>query len=79
MHTLYKFGHSNLNQLHVFRGQANFSSILSQNDQNDLKGQRSMTPTFNTSRMYSKMHVWCKFGESRPNRRGVVPRTSQIP
>ena len=39
---------------------------------------RSMTSIFNTSRVYPRMHVWCKFGDSSPHLGRVIVRTSRI-
>ena len=62
-----KSGNSSSNPLQVIAGQGKFARILSQNGQNDLEGQKSMSPIFNTSWEYPRMHVWCKFGDSSPN------------
>ena len=37
-----------------------------------------MTTIFNTSPEYPKMHVWCKFGDSRPNLWRVIVQTSKV-
>ena len=37
-----------------------------------------MTFTFNTRREYTRMHVWCKFGDSSPKLWQVIALTSQI-
>ena len=36
---------------------------------------RSMTSIFNTGREYPKMHVWCKYSDSRSNLWWVIVRT----
>ena len=43
-----------------------------------LWGPRSMTPIFNTSKEYPRMHVWCKLGDSSPRLWRGITWTSQI-
>ena len=77
MHICCKFGDSNSNSLQVIaRTSRNSWNSATKWPQWPCKS-RSMTSIFNTNREYPRMHVWCKFGDSRPNLWRVA-WTSQI-
>ena len=57
------------------REQAKFPRILSDSGLKWPWRLKSMTTIFYTNREYPKMHVWCKFGVSRPNLWRISMRT----
>ena len=78
MHIWCKFGDSSSNPLQVITQ----TSQISKNSMSKWPKWpwrwRSTNSIFNTSWEYSRMHVWCKFGDSSPNLWWVIARTSQI-
>ena len=62
----------------LLRRQTKFLRILSQNSQNDLKGQGQWPPFLNTNCEHPRMHVWCKFGDYSPNLWRVIVWTGKV-
>ena len=79
MHVCHKDGDSSPNLWKLSHRQAEFPRILESKWPKWPWRSESMTSIFNTSCEYPRMHVWCKFGDSRPNLWRVIERKAKFP